>query len=72
MSEKEIIEELKEIKKLLVLILISSKVQQGEIAEIFRMDQGNFSKAYPATKLLKRMKAQGGVLGQKKVKKVKH
>jgi|GEM_PF-5490571 len=66
MNEKELKEELQDIKKLLVLSLISSKVQQGEIAEIFKMDQGNFSKAYPATKLLKRMKAEGGVVRRKK------
>ena len=66
MSYKELIEELHDVKKLLVLQLIASKVQQGEIAEIFKTDQGNFSKAYTASKLLKRMKAEGGVVRRKK------
>lgn len=56
MSEKELIEELQEIKKLLVLQLIALHVKPIEIAEILKMDKGQFSRTYPAGKLIKRMK----------------
>lgn len=56
MSEKEIIEELKDIKKLLVLQLLNSGVKKGEIEEILHLGDRHFAKYFDATKIALRMK----------------
>ena len=58
MNNKEI-ELLEDIKKLLILQLLASRVRANEIAEIFEMDPSNFSKAYPASKLIARLRSDG-------------
>jgi hypothetical protein len=68
MSEKEILEELQDIKKLLVLHLVANGVQKGEIEEILEMGDRNFGKSFHAGKLVKRMNNQA----KKKVKPIKH
>src|SRR5437867_2490812 len=58
MSEKEITEELKDIKKLLILHLLASSVRAAEIAEILDMKESNFSRDFKTRKLIKRLKAK--------------
>jgi hypothetical protein len=55
MSDKEL-KELKDIKKLLVLQLIATGVKPIEIAEMLDMKKSNFSRDFPAHKLIERMK----------------
>jgi len=53
MSEKEL-KELRDIKKLLILQLLKMDVQPDSITTVLGMDRGDFSKAFPVRKLLKR------------------
>ena len=45
--------ELMDIKKLLILLLLKSGVKAESIRKLLNMDQGNFSRMFPITKLLK-------------------
>ena len=67
MNEKELKEELRDIRNLLVAQLLVSGVQISEIEEILELGEGNFNKAYNARKLIKRMKKKsaGGKNGKK-------
>jgi hypothetical protein len=56
MSEKEIIAELRDVKKLLVAQLIVSGIQVGEIEELLELGEGNFSKSFRAGRLTRRIK----------------
>lgn len=40
--------ELDSIKKLLILFLMKAGTSQGEIAKVLGVDQGNFSREFPA------------------------
>jgi hypothetical protein len=53
---KEETEQLEDIKKLLVLQLLNSGVSGATIATLLEMDQGDFSRAFPVKKLLKKGK----------------
>jgi hypothetical protein len=55
MTDKEL-KELQDIRKLLVLQLLASKVRAGDIAEVLGMDKGNFSRMFPVKKLSKNTK----------------
>jgi hypothetical protein len=46
------VRELIEIKKLLILDLLSRDVKPGQIAKILGLDAGNFSRLYPARKIM--------------------
>lgn len=56
MNDKDLKEELQDIKKLLVLQLLVSGVRAGEIAEVLDMKESNFSRDFHARRLIKRMK----------------
>ncbi len=60
MADKEL-EELEDIKKLLVLDLLNQGIQAGALADLLEMDPGDFSRMFPVRKLLKRksVKQQG-------------
>jgi hypothetical protein len=46
-------DELEDIKKLLILLLLKMGTPQKEIAVFLKVDQGNFSRMYPARKIKK-------------------
>jgi hypothetical protein len=46
------VRELIEIKKLLILDLLSRDVKPGQIAKILGVDAGNFSRLYPTRKIM--------------------
>jgi len=50
---KEELNELRDIKKLLVLNLLKLEVPAESIADLLKMDPGNFSREFPVKKLLK-------------------
>ena len=50
---KDQVDQLEDIKKLLVLQLLKSGVSANTIASLLEMDQGDFSRAFPVRKLLK-------------------
>jgi hypothetical protein len=58
MSEKEIIEELQNIKKLLVAQLLLSGVKTTEIEEILDLGVGNFNKRFNSRKMTDRLKEE--------------
>jgi hypothetical protein len=45
------LKELDLIKRLLILLLIKAGASKGEIAKALKMDQGNFTRAYPIGKV---------------------
>jgi len=45
------LKELDAIKRLLILFLMKSGASQGEISTALGMDQGNFSRLFPARKI---------------------
>lgn len=45
------LKELEDIKRLLILLLLKAGTSQGEVARALQMDQGNFSRMFPARKL---------------------
>jgi len=51
---KDQTEQLEDIKKLLILQLLNSGISGTTIAEILGMDQGDFSRAFPVRRLLKK------------------
>lgn len=53
MTEKEL-KELEAIKKLLVLQLLNAGIKAGSIASLLGIDRGDFSKMFPARKLLQK------------------
>jgi hypothetical protein len=53
---KDETDQLEDIKKLLVLQLLNSGISGTTIATILGMDQGDFSRAFPVKKLLKKGK----------------
>ena len=53
MSEREL-KELRTIKKLLVLQLLTQDIKADAIADLLEMDQADFSRMFPIRKLLKR------------------
>lgn len=55
---KEQMKELQDIRKLLVLLLLSSDVQKGEIEEILGIGDRNFAKFYSTDKLIDRMRQE--------------
>ncbi len=57
MSEKEL-NELRDIKKLLILSLLKSEVPAESIAQLLDVDTGDFSRDFPVRKLLKPKKKQ--------------
>jgi hypothetical protein len=59
-SEREIIEKLIDIRKLLVLQLLDAGFQAGVLADLLEMDAGDFSRMFPVKKLLKGRKSAGG------------
>jgi hypothetical protein len=52
MSEREL-KELRAIKKLLVLQLLTQDIKADAIADLLEMDQADFSRMFPIRKLLK-------------------
>ena len=60
MSEEEL-EELRAIKKLLVLGLLDQGVQANVLASLLDMDPGDFSRLFPVRKLLRRKSGRSGV-----------
>jgi hypothetical protein len=50
------LKELHDIKRLLVLQLLSQGVQANAIADLLEMDRGDFSRAFPMRKLLAKKK----------------
>jgi hypothetical protein len=50
------LKELHDIKRLLVLQLLSQGVQANVIADLLEMDPGDFSRAFPVKKLLAKKK----------------
>ncbi|NWG37053.1 hypothetical protein [Nitrososphaera sp.] len=55
MSDNEL-KELQDIKKLLVVQLLVNGVAASDLAELIGMDPADFSRAFPARKLLKNLK----------------
>ena len=53
---KDQAELLEDIKRLLVLQLLSSGVSGTTVADVLGMDRGDFSRAFPVKKLLKGMR----------------
>lgn len=53
MSEREL-KELRTIKKLLVLQLLTQDIKADAIADLLEMDRADFSRMFPIRKLLKR------------------
>ncbi|HWD21433.1 MAG TPA: hypothetical protein VHB20_19360 [Verrucomicrobiae bacterium] len=47
-DQDPIAKELDSIKRLLILLLLKAGASQGEVARALQMDQGNFSRAFPA------------------------
>jgi hypothetical protein len=45
------LKELGDIKRLLILLLLKDGASQGDVARALQMDQGNFSRMFPARKL---------------------
>jgi hypothetical protein len=45
------LKELEDIKRLLILLLLKGGASQGDVASALQMDQGNFSRMFPARKL---------------------
>ena len=66
MNEKEIIEELQAIKKLIVLQLLASGVMKGEIEEMLKLGDRNFAKHFDATRIVSRMQESEGESKRKK------
>jgi hypothetical protein len=44
------LKELEDIKRLLILLLLKGGASQGDVARALQMDQGNFSRMFPARK----------------------
>ena len=55
---KEMMNELDDIKKLLVLLLLNDGVQKGEIEEILEIGDRNFAKFYRAGKIVERVRKE--------------
>ena len=47
-SQDPSVKELESIKRLLILFLMKAGASQGEVAKALQMDQGNFSRLFPA------------------------
>lgn len=52
------LKELENIKRSLILLLLKAEASQGEVARALQVDQGNFSRMFPARKF-KRFAAEG-------------
>jgi hypothetical protein len=65
MRYEELIGELHDIKKLLVLLLISNGTQKGEIEEILEIGDRNFAKFFKTDKLVERMREEMAKNGKK-------
>jgi hypothetical protein len=50
---KDQVEQLEDIKKLLILQLLNAGMSAGTIANLLGIDKGDFSRAFPVKKLLK-------------------
>lgn len=59
MNDKEL-KELQAIKKLLVVQLLVNGVAAADLADLIGMDPADFSRAFPARKLLKNVKQNFG------------
>jgi hypothetical protein len=53
---KDQVDQLEDIKKLLVLQLLNSGVTAGALATLLGLDPGDFSRLYPVRRLLKKGK----------------
>ncbi len=57
--DAKVLKELQDVKKLLVLQLLDAGFQAGILADFLEVDSGDFSRMFPAKKLLKGRRSAG-------------